>query len=468
MKLSIQFLKPAVLLLVTALTFSSCVKKDYDDLETANVDPALTPTHTIRQLQAFATGPVGVEITSDVIIAGVVVADDSSGNIYKKLILQQDSSGISIQLDVSNFNTEYKVGRRIFVKCKGLFISNNEGNFELGISAADPVGRIPSGLVSKYLVKGKWGQYITPKVYTLDATNIPTNTLVTFNNVEFETPGVAWAAVSPSNLDIKDCAATPNTLVVYSSIYSTFALNKTPVGNGSITGIYTIYSGDGELQIRDLKDVNMTNLRCDGGTGNPNLTTVDSIRMLDPGAGNQIYLPADKKIEVTVTSDYSTNMLTGNGKNIYVQDGTAAILIFFNDPHAFAVGTKLEINVSGGKLNTYSGVLEIGNLPLERAIPIGTGSVTPRIVTIPDINANYNTWEGQLVKIENVTITGSGIYSGVNFLNDASSNSIELYTTSGASFSSDPYPTGVVSVTGILTEFNGTKEILIRNINDVQ
>ena len=112
--------------LFISIASTSCVDKDYDDLETANVDPALTATHTIKQIQSFATGLVGVEITTDVIIAGVVIGDDSSGNIYKSLILQQDSAGISIQLDISNFSTEYKVGRRIFVKCKGLFIASND------------------------------------------------------------------------------------------------------------------------------------------------------------------------------------------------------------------------------------------------------------------------------------------------------------------------------------------------------
>src|SRR4051812_23465971 len=95
-------LKSLLLLMVTALAFTSCVKKEYDDVTTANVDPALTATHTIHELQALATGSVGVLIDEDIIIAGIVVADDSSGNIYKKLILQQDSSGIAINLDKSD------------------------------------------------------------------------------------------------------------------------------------------------------------------------------------------------------------------------------------------------------------------------------------------------------------------------------------------------------------------------------
>jgi hypothetical protein len=476
MKLTIK-LKSLLVLLMTALAFSSCVDQDFDDVQTANVDPDLTPTHTIHQLQAFATGPVGVQITQDIIIAGVVVGDDSSGNIYKKLILQQDSSGIAINLDKTDFYTEYKVGRRIFVKCKGLYISNTEGNFELGNSPSDPVGRIPWGLVGQFLVKGQWGQYIAPKVYHF-TDNIPTNTLVQFNNVEFLTPNVVWATSGSQNLDIQDCGVNPTTLVIYSSTYSTFALQKVPSGNGSIVGVYTIYSGDGELQVRDPRDANMTNLRCNGGSGNLALIPLDSIRMLDTLPPNGVYtMPVDKKIRVTVTSDYTTGMIVS--KNLYAQDATAGILVHFSGSASsnpsFAQGTILEIDISGEQLSTYAGVLEINGIPLQKAAPVGTSPVIPRNVTIADINVNFNTWEGQLVKIDNVMISGPvptyaipSTQSGQIILTDAVSNTIQLYSSTYTTFANELYPTGNVSVTGILTEFNGTKEILIRNINDVQ
>ncbi len=474
MKKSIQILRLVLVLAITSFAFSSCVDKDYDDIVTANVDPNLTATHTIKQLQALAVSSVGKEITTDVIVAGVVVGDDSSGNIYKKIILQQDSSGIAISVDVSNFYTEYPVGRKVFVKCKGLFIANNSGNIELGASATNPVGRIPASLVSKYLVKGKWGQYITPAVYALDDPNIPPYTLIKFNDVEFTDAdaGVAYAATSGSNLYFESCDSTIPPQILYSSNYSTFALTKTPTGKGSITGVYSLYGGAGELQIRGLKDVQMTGVRCDGSTGNLVLMPLDSIRFQDNG--DTTYLPTDKKIIVTVTSNYSTAMVTS--KNAYVQDGTAGMLIRFDATHTFAVGTLLEIKVSGNELSTYTGVLQINKIPLGNASVIGTGSVTPRIATIADINANFadtiniDTWEGQLVKINNVTITGTGTYngtSGANTLNDGT-GSLTLYTASSATFKSDPYPTGTVSVTGILTEYNGTIEILIRDVNDVQ
>ncbi len=464
MKISIKF-KSFFLLLVTALAFTSCVDKEYDEIQTANVDPPLVPTHTIREFQALAIGPA-FQITEDIIIAGVVVADDSSGNIYKKIILQQDSNGISINVDKSDYYTEYRVGRRLFIKCKGLYLANNDGNFELGSApAGDPTGRIPWGMIGQYIVKGQWGQYLAPKVYNIDDANIPTNTLVQFNNVEFENQNVVWATDGFQNQDVVDCAG--NALVVYSSTFSTFHLKPIPNGNGSIVGVYTIYNGAGELQVRDERDADMDGLRCNAYVSSLTNMPLDSIRLHDPGTSTYS-LDTARKITVTITSDYLTKMIPD--KNAYAQDGTAGIQLRFTKAHTFAKGQILQIDISGLELSNYNGQLQINNIPLARAIPGNIAQATPRTTTIADINANYTAWEGQLVKLDNVTINGTGTYQGnfgVNTITDALSNTIELYTGSTATFVNDLYPTGVVSITGILTEYNGTKEILIRNTNDV-
>lgn len=471
MKKITQILRSVIILSMTALMFTACVDKEYDDLTTANVDPDIQVTKSIKELQALATsGSTGVLITTDEIIAGVVTGDDLSGNIYKKLILQQDSSGIAIQLDVSNFNTEYPTGRRVFVKCKGLYIRNDGGNVELGSSpgsANSSMGRIPANLRTKYLFKGMWGLYITPKVYTFDNPNIPTNTLVQFNNVQFDAgySGVSYATASQFNLDMIDCDS--NILILYSSQYSTFATAKTPFGKGTITGVFIMYRGEGELQIRDTNDVSMNGLRCDNSTGIPTFASLDSIRPLY--LGTPINMP-NLIISVTVISNYSTNMLGLNSRNMYVQEDTTGIQLRFDAAPTFAVGSKLEININGGQLSTFNDVLQLTNLSLSGVTVIGSGNITPRITSIADITANYNSREATLVTIPGVTITGTGTYNGAagsNTLTDAT-GSMVLYTGSSATFKSSAYPIVPVSVTGILTQFSGTYEILIRDTTDVQ
>src|SRR5437762_3537627 len=111
----------------------ACVKKDFDQPSTANVDPNIKANVTIGDVIAMSKGTVPALITQDVIVSGIVVADDASGNFYKEMIVQDDSRGISVQIDQSNFHTSYPIGRRVFIKCKGLYIASDaDGNYQLG------------------------------------------------------------------------------------------------------------------------------------------------------------------------------------------------------------------------------------------------------------------------------------------------------------------------------------------------
>ena len=97
-------------------------------------------------------------------------------------------------------------------------------------------------------------------------------------------------------------------------------------------------------------------------------------------------------------------------------------------------------------------------------------ALNPRVTTIAEILANYDTRESTLVTIPGVTITGTGTYNGTVGSNTITDNtgSMVLYTGSAATFKNIAYPTGAVSITGILTRYQTTFEILIRDTSDVQ
>jgi len=71
-----------------------------------------------------------------------------------------------------------------------------------------------------------------------------------------------------------------------------------------------------------------------------------------------------------------------------------------------------------------------------------------------------------LVTINNVTISGSGTYSGTTTLTDAV-GTLPMFTRSAASFSGTAYPATVVNITGLVSDFNG-RQLNIRNLSDVQ
>ena len=49
MKKLTQILRSVIVMMFTAVLFNSCVDKDYDDLVTANVDPNLQVTKSIKE-----------------------------------------------------------------------------------------------------------------------------------------------------------------------------------------------------------------------------------------------------------------------------------------------------------------------------------------------------------------------------------------------------------------------------------
>ena len=460
--------------MLAASLFTSCVKKEYDQPETANLDPSLTVTNTLKTLQDSAIGAAPRLITTDVIVAGVVIADDKSGNFYKEIVIQDSTAGFSIQVDQSNFNTDYPIGRRIFIKCNGLYVGkDNQGNYLLGSLNGSAVGRIPGGLLSKYIVKGQWGQYVVPKVYNVNSVGIPSNTLVRFNAVEFQSPDnmIPYANASTltsANRKITDCAN--NTITLYTSGYSTFASQLTPNGNGYVVGVMKLYNGY-ELIIRDTRDVQMTDsIRCDGSTGGLTLMSVDSLRSLF--TGSSITTPVGKKIRGVIISDFQNGNL--NSQNIVVQDGNSGIVVRFSAAHSFPLNALVEVNISGSTLSEFRGTLQVGNLNPALCTVVGTGSVTPRIATINDIIVNFNAWESTLVKVNTATIssaTGTVYSSTSTILNDGSGSSIALFTYTTAAFGSATFPTTPVSVTGIVGEYTTTTfnpQLSMRLLSDVQ
>ena len=461
--------------LLIALTFTSCVKKDFDNPPSTNVDPDIKANKTIAQIKALYVAGAVTTINSDYIIKGVVVGDDHSGNIYKNVIIQDSTGGISIAIDLSNYYTIFKVGRNVFVKCKGLVIGDYHKLIQIGgyadnSSGTPSVGRIPQSLIGQHLFAGKWMQPYTTKIVsdisTLN-TDLDQNTLVRIDGARFETPCLPWADVvnqTSSNRNLKD--AHGNTIVVYTSNYATFASSLIPGSTGSVIGVFQVYGNSKQLIIRDLADVLMAPSSCNNGpVGTGALMSVGGIRSLYSGLGNSFV--AGTKIRGTVISD--KNGANINGNNIILQDGTSGIMVRFLSPNTFNLNDSIEINLTGDSLVTYQSGIEINYVPNANATLLGTGTVIPRVVTTAYVLSNLPSLESTLIKITGAGLSGgtAGTYSGSVNVTDATGTLI-MYTRAGATFSGNTYPTGAVSVTGFLSNFNGTPELILRNASDVQ
>ncbi|MBK8845245.1 MAG: hypothetical protein IPO27_01310 [Bacteroidetes bacterium] len=460
------------LLLISA--FASCVKNEVDPPPTGGSDPVVSGVRiSIKNLLALYDGDT-TKIKTDVYVVGIVAADDREGNIYKELIIQDETGGMSIQIDMSNFYTDYPVGRRVFVKCKDLWMDKTNELITFGgyIDTQGSIARIPLTLVNSIIVKGSY--YHPVMVDTVDIANITDdhmNTLVCLKNVEFDAASInsTYAdAINKLDLnkDINDCNG--NTIILRSSGYSKFAGDTVPKLNGTITAICQRYNNDFQLKIRDTRDVAFTKLRCNGSGGTPTLTTLDSIRT-DFNNGITV-VNGSKKIKGIVISDKDNGNV--DTRNMFIQDSKGGIVVRFAATHAFALNDEVEVDVSGMTLSEFNGLLQITNVPNANAAKTGTGTITPKAATVQDIINNQEAWESTLVIISNATIN-NGIAVGYNSggssglpISDGTNNAI-LYTRTQATFGSTLTPTTPKNVTCLISTFN-TMQLMIRNINDVQ
>jgi hypothetical protein len=261
-------LMTAIMMVLTAITFSAC-KKTFDNPPGAT-DPAIVANTSIAALKATHTtsGAYNV-ITTDVIISGVVVADDKSGNFYKQLYIEDATGGLQILLDANSLYGTFPVGRKVFIKCNGLCISDYNGTMELGVKAtvagSPSLEGIPANLVSQYVVGGSLNNPVVPHVVTLAQLTTGMQdrylgTLIQLDGFGFTNLSATYsdtsAYKSTVNLDIKNCAN--QTIIVRTSAYSNFAAQKVAQGRGSIYAIYTTFGTTRQLIIRDTSDVKFT------------------------------------------------------------------------------------------------------------------------------------------------------------------------------------------------------------------
>ena len=462
---------------ILCLTIVACNKKF--DAPPAYVPPSLIPTLTIAQLEAKHTYGNTENITTDDIIQGTVIANDSSGNFYKQIVIEDSTGGIAVNIDDYNLYTSYPEGRVVFVKLKGLNLYDYHNLIQIGgdRDVTGAVNPIASPVKSNFVIKGAYGSPLAPKV--LDITQLTAsnrslqNTLIQINGVEFADADKAKpysdtsGAKNSINLIIQNCVGKTTTL--RTSGYASFAALNVPDGKGSLTAVYSVYGTTSQLFIRDTADVKFDSLRCDGSGPSPTppgpavQTTIAAIRALYKSS--DIKLGAYKIGGVVISDAASKNISSGS---VVLQDGNSGISVYFGGTINYNLGDSVVVDITGDSLQNYKGALEIktayGTTP---PAAVATGkTVTPQIFTIAQINTNIATIENTLVKISHALASGNTTYSGSNTLKDVS-GSIQLYTSTSAVFATDNLPADTSDWVGLAKPFGSSNEFTIRNTGDV-
>jgi hypothetical protein len=255
----------ALSLLTGFLFLCSCKKKfDLPAKKDIPVSGYITIDSIYKRFITYyqGTGPAPTRLyrfNTDVNLECLVTADETSGNIYKTVYVEDATGGLQIKL--INTGGLY-AGDKIRINLNNIVLDNYGNTVQL-----DSID------IYKHVAKISSGNIVTPIKLTMAQAKATTtgsflkyqSRLITLDTVEFygANKNVVYAdAIGKYSLDRYIVNAAGNSMDVRTSGYSKFAGNITPCGTGAMTAILTEYNGTPQLTIRDLKEVKMSNGNC--------------------------------------------------------------------------------------------------------------------------------------------------------------------------------------------------------------
>ncbi len=179
----------------------------------------------------------------------------------------------------------------------------------------------------------------------------------------------------------------------------------------------------------------------------------------------------DARTNYAVGQTVTVRGVTTNGSEFgairYIQDATAGIGIYGN---SFVNGVNRGDSILvTGQVAEFNGLLEVNptTLTVVQAAP-GPIIATPQIAPLSTVLADGESFEAELVTFENVTMVESGSFAAsTNYHVTDGTNSLEFRVNPGTNLVGMAIPTGAISITGVLSQFNSIYQLLPRDQNDI-
>ncbi len=259
-----KLLRNISLPLIASLALFAC-ERDYDApllTEPEYTGPAANITISeLRTQNAAATENTPIIITKDQVLKAVITGNDESGNIFKKIYLQDETGAIEMGVDQNSVYNYYPVGQTVYIDLNGLSISVFGGEQQLGHPEGN-LFRTPWEDFKKHVSKDKWENLDKIKPFVLDDISIVNAApneykfkLVQFTGVTFKNGGKGIFAPETDYGEEYITDSHGNTIMIRTSSYANFAGNGLPEGKGNITGILGRYNGTWQLTLRTANDV---------------------------------------------------------------------------------------------------------------------------------------------------------------------------------------------------------------------
>lgn len=153
--------------------------------------------------------------------------------------------------------------------------------------------------------------------------------------------------------------------------------------------------------------------------------------------------------------------------NFYVQDATGGIAVFEPGVARLKIGDRVLLS---GPVSAFNEEIQINNATSLTVLASGV-PVTPVTVTAAQINAGER--QGQLARVENVTVTSVEVTNSFGTqeveVTDAAGNTLVLFVDNRTGITADAWTVGeTYDVTGIVSRFRDLFELKPRRLADVQ
>lgn len=302
--------------MTAALSMTSC-QADMDAPELVEPKATMEANTTISDFKtAFADKtmlcPMKDEATqTPYIIKGRVISSDATGNIYKSIVIQDETAALALSINQGSTYTDYRLGQEVVLNATGLYIGYYNGLQQIGwldeyngspsltfmswsmFQAHSELNGFPNQDV-KYVFYNKekkdpWPSenpycVVTnfsdlPSDYTSAEFRNMQSQLVEFRNVYFEEGGKETYAPYQESVNRTLMDGTGASLTVRTSGYSNFYNEIIPEGTGTVRGILSYYGDSWQLLLRGLDDVMIT----DKGQKNDPYTVAEAMEVQNEG-----------------------------------------------------------------------------------------------------------------------------------------------------------------------------------------
>lgn len=422
-----------------AASLTSC-QDHYDEPELKVPVATLEPTISIADFKArFADelavkvplmkeatpeDPVGIPY----IIRGRVISSDASGNIYKSLVIQDETAAIALSINQGSMYIDYRLGQEVVIDCTDLWMGMYNNYLQLGMlgeynnmpqitfmaydtfKAHSQLNGLPDQQF-KYLQYGKPQPADSPYCIIFKSfSEIPSagspyinimSQLVEFPNVSFvDADGVTTFAPYQDNADRYIRDANGQTLNVRCSGYSSFYNSKLPEGVGSVRGILSRYGDSWQLLLRGTDDLMFD----DAGSRDKPYTVTEAIAMNNNGRNGWVegYIVGSVKAGVSSVSSSGDIIL---GKDAELDNN----IIIAPDPDCRALDQMMIVELPlGSRIREWGNLIDNPDVLGRKLFVSGSLNEWLGMHAVTEVGLDYPDFciEGQV--IPGITGQGSG------------------------------------------------------------